>query len=202
MRKTPPQQQRVYRRSRADLGHDVYVSISTLLCITLLIFLAQPVGLMADALVTTIGATQAGRLEQISRDIERRMERSSGTPLADKLEDALAKVNAAADKLRLARPDRQGALGELEGAVGDLEATVSAGQQRRGGSFDVMDSIAGAARDLANDAIGEARAGRRNASKITEARQALARGDARRRARGFKDAVAAYKDAAAKAEGA
>ena len=147
-------------------------------------------------------APQAGQVERIAREIERRIARSPGTPLADKLEDALAKVNAAADKLRQARPDRQGALGELEGAVGDLDAAARAALQRRGAGLDLMNGIASAARELADDAIADAVARRGNPNKIAEARAAFARGDARRRAGGFKDALAAYKDASSKAEGA
>ena len=191
--------------------------VSSVLCVTSLMFVAHPVALkgersatpagadvylMADALVTTIDPRQAGQLERIAREIERRMARSPGTPLADKLEDALAKVNAAGEKLRQARPDRQGALGELEGAVGDLDAAASAAGQPRGAGVDLMDRIAGVARELAENAIRDALASRRNSSKIAEARAAFARGDARRRARGFKDALAAYKDASSKAEGA
>ena len=147
-------------------------------------------------------ASRAGQVEQTAREIERRIARSPGTPLADKLEDALAKVSAAADKLRQARPDRQGALGEIEGAVGDLDAAATAALQPRGAALDLMNGIAAVARDLADDAIAEAVARRGNPNEIADARAALARGDARRRARGFKDALAAYKDAASKAEGA
>ena len=179
-------------------------STSSLLCVTSVIFVTLPIGLHSERspLVTTVGATQARQLDRLAREIERRMARSPGTPLADKLEDALAKVNAASDKLQQARPDRQGALGELEGAAGDLEAAVSDGLQPRGAGVEMLDEIAGAARQLARDAIDDAAARRRNSSKVAEARAALARGDGRRRARGFKDAVAAYKDAASKAEGA
>ncbi len=173
-------------------------STSSVLFVTSIMFVA----LIPTPLVSTVGATQAGPLDRVARDIERRIERSPGTPLADKLEDALAKVKAARDKLEQARPDRQGALGELEGAAGDLDAAVSNGRQPGGAGVELMDRIAGAARQLARDAIDDAAARRGNSSKVAGAGLALARGDDRRRARGFKDAVAAYKDAASKAEGA
>lgn len=48
-----------------------------------------------------------------------------GTPLADKVEDALAKVESG--RAKLAQGDRQAALGALEGAAGDLQAAVKDG---------------------------------------------------------------------------
>ena len=45
-----------------------------------------------------------------------------GTPLADKVEDALQAVETALAELAGTPPDKQAAVGNLEGAAGDLEA--------------------------------------------------------------------------------
>jgi hypothetical protein len=157
--------------------------------------------------VGSVNATLQGpggaeeQLGDVAGDLEATAAANPGTPLSDKAEDALNKVEAARQKLQQTPPDRQGALGELEGAVGDLEAAVKDGLLAADGTA-LMNQIAGAARLLAEQAIEEARAGGGDAGKITEAEQALAEGDAQRAAGHFKDAVAKYKDAVAKAEGA
>jgi hypothetical protein len=157
--------------------------------------------------VGSVNATLQGpggaeeQLGDVAGDLEATLAANPGTPLSDKAEDALSKVEAAQQKLQQTPPDRQGALGELEGAVGDLEAAVKDGLLAADGTA-LMNQIAGAARLVADQAIEEAIAGGGDAGKITEAQQALAEGDARRAAGHFKDAVAKYKDAVAKAEGA
>ena len=65
-----------------------------------------------------------------------------------------------------------------------------------------LERIAGAARLLAVEAIEEAEDVGGDAAKIAEAKDALAKGDERVDAKRFKDAVAKYKDALSKAEGA
>ena len=65
-----------------------------------------------------------------------------------------------------------------------------------------MDALAGIARQLAQASIDAATARGGDSVKIGEATGALASGDALRSAGGFKVAVALYKDAISKAEGA
>ena len=65
-----------------------------------------------------------------------------------------------------------------------------------------MDQFAAIARQLAVDAIDQAIAQGGDSGEINDAQQALAEGDALRASEAFKDAVANYKDALAKAEGA
>jgi hypothetical protein len=101
-----------------------------------------------------------------------------------KLEDVLAKVESALEKLD--EGDRQGAAGDIEGAAGDLEAAVKTG---------VVATAVG-------NRIEEAKAGGGDAAKIDEAERSLARGDARLGSGEFKKAIAKYKDALSKAEGA
>ena len=123
-------------------------------------------------------------------------------PFAGKLLNAFDKVRAAAQKLTTTPPDRQGALGELKSAVGDLEAAVKGGQLSATLGASLIDRICASSRALAQDAISEATARGGKAAKINQARQALATADARRAAGQFKDAIAGYKDAVSKAEGA
>ena len=123
-----------------------------------------------------------------------------GTPLADKLEDAIAKLDDAAAELDKTPPDNQAALGSIEGAVGDIEAAVSSGllDPEQGGQL--MDQLAEVARSMAQNALNEAIAESGDPVVINDAQQALAEGDALRAAGAYKDAVNKYKDALAKAE--
>jgi predicted extracellular nuclease len=137
-------------------------------------------------------------IEELIDDLEALLA-SAGKKLEDKLEDAIANLRQALRKLG---NDRQGAAGELEGAAGDLEAAVKSKLlgAAQGNAF--LDRIAGAARLLAVEAIEEAEDAGGDASKIEQAKRALAQGDTRLDANRFKAAVAKYKDALSKAEGA
>ncbi len=131
-----------------------------------------------------------------------------GTPLADKLEDALASVETALDELNKEPPDNQAAVGNMEGAVGSIcDAVLDEGLDPDQGT-ELMDKLAGVARQLAVEAIDEAIAAGGDQDAIDEAEATLVVGDALRElgnsgvCEAFKDAVNAYKDALAKAEGA
>ena len=141
-------------------------------------------------------------LADVAAALEAIVAANPGTRLADKVEDALAEVEVALAKLSQTPPDRAGSLGAIEGAAGDLEAAVKARLLGSAQGTELLDRLAHAARLLAVEAIGEARARGGSARKIASAEQALARGDTRRASGRFKQAVAAYKDAVAKAEGA
>ena len=149
------------------------------------------------AIGTTGEAVEA--LESTAPMLQQIVDLSPGTPLADKVEDGLAKVQTVLEELAKDPPDTQAALGTLEGAVGDLAAAEDEGL---GQGTALMDQLAGIARALAQIAIADAVAQGGEADKISDAQEALADGDALRAAFGFKDAVARYKDAVAKAEGA
>ena len=111
---------------------------------------------------------------------------NSGTPLAGKVEDALGKVQTALEELAKDPPDTQAALGNLEGTVGDLEAALDEGVTQ---ATAVMIQIAGIARALAEEAIGDAIAQGGDPDKVAEAQDALAGGDVLRANETFKDAV-------------
>ncbi len=125
-----------------------------------------------------------------------------GTPLADKVEDAVTKLQTALQELSESPPDNQATMGTLEGAVGDLEAAVQDGLLDSGQGNQLMGQLTEIARVLAVEAIDEAIAQGGDAGEIGDAQQAVAEGDTLRASGAFKDAVNQYKDALAKAEGA
>jgi hypothetical protein len=120
-----------------------------------------------------------------------------------RLEDALTKVEGAREELARTPPDRTAALGQLEGVVGNLEEAVSDGELSPFG-YDIIVRvlISHAARLAADQAIAEAKARGGNAEVIAEAEAALAKGDQKRAAREFTDAVAQYRKACKTATGA
>jgi hypothetical protein len=121
---------------------------------------------------------------------------------SDKLEDARDKLRKALDELNKTPPARQAAMGAIEGAMGDLEAAAAEGHLDASQRTRILDRVTGAARQLAVDAIKEATARGGDQAKIAEANAYLNEGDALRAATSFKAAVAKYKDALSKAEGA
>lgn len=125
-----------------------------------------------------------------------------GTPLADKIDDALAKLGTARAELAKQPPDRQAALGALEGAAGDIEAAVQDGLLGAGQATPVLKQLAAVAHLLASTEIEEAVARGGRAAEIEKAQQALAAGEARESAGAYKDAINRYKDALAIAEDA
>ena len=116
--------------------------------------------------------------------------------------DAASKLETALTELAKSPPDNQAAVGNIEGAVAELEVAVSEGLLDLAQGTFLIDQLAGVARQLAETAIGEAITRGGDAGDINEAEMFLLQGDALRMAGGFKDAVNAYKDALAKAEGA
>ena len=125
-----------------------------------------------------------------------------GTPLADKLEDALDKLQTALDEFDKDPPDNQAAIGNIEGAVGDIEAAVNDGLMELGQGTELLDQLAMIARQIAVDALEAALAEGGEADEIADAQEALAEGGALKSLGAFKGAVNKYKDALAKAESA
>jgi subtilisin family serine protease len=142
----------------------------------------------------------AETLESIIDDLEEQIETDRGR--SDKLEDVISKLETALDELGKTPPALQSALGAIEGAVGELEAAVSSGYLDSETGTVYMSRVTAAARQLTVDAIDGATARGGNAGKIDEAERSLSEGDALRAGGSYKSAVAKYKDAAAKAEGA
>lgn len=124
------------------------------------------------------------------------------TPLGSKVRDALLKLKQALTKLT--DGDNLGAMGEIVGTVGDLEAAVKDNGLGSQGTL-LMDNLAGAALQLAENAIADAIASVPTGvtplpSEITDAQQFVIVGDGLRAIPEFKNAVAKYNAAKAKAE--
>lgn len=142
----------------------------------------------------------AALIEDVRGDLQELADDNPNTPLGDKAEDVAGKLAAALAELAKAPPDGGAALGNLEGAVGDLEAMVKDGLRSETDGEALMDTLAGAARLVAVQAIDGAGGG--EPDKLAEAGHALAEGDALRGHDRFKEAIGKYKDALAKAESA
>ena len=84
----------------------------------------QATGSFAVIVSEPIGEPTIPPLVRIANELGEIVAANPGTPLADKIEDVLAKVETAIRLLEQAPPDRVGALGALEGAVGDLQSAV------------------------------------------------------------------------------
>jgi WD40 repeat protein/HYR domain-containing protein len=112
-----------------------------------------------------------------------------------RLGDALTKVEAAREEFARTPPDRSAALGDQLGVMDNLAAAVTEGELSNFGFNVLAPQVAHVARLAADQAIAEAEARGGNAAAIAEAQDALAKGDAKRAAREFSDAVAQYRKA-------
>jgi hypothetical protein len=106
----------------------------------------------------------AETLERVAEDLETLIEGDRGR--SDKLEDVVDKLEAALAELRKTPPARQSAMGAIEGAVGELEAAVSSGYLERETGTAFTNRVAGAARQLAVDAIAAASGGGASPAKL------------------------------------
>jgi hypothetical protein len=143
----------------------------------------------------------------LAEELDRLIEETCDSKLADKAEDARDKIDEAAEKLAKDPPDRQATAGGIEGAIGDLAAAVDDGCFEPEHGVGIMDDLLGVSRELAVEALDVA-SDRGKRDEIHEAEKFLAKGDSARRQgrRGsldaFKDAAKWYKDALAKSESA
>lgn len=148
--------------------------------------------IIACAVRTALSSIEAQLAAMINAD--------PGSRLADKIEDALAKLRQAFAKWNAG--DLQGALGALEGAAGDLEAALEDNLLSAAVAGPLLNEIAGIARSLAQQQIDAAIARGGSASKINLALGSLAAGDSLLASGQYKNACAKYKDALSKAQGA
>lgn len=159
-------------------------------------------GTPAGASVTPEGCTPNQAIEDVISDLEAMIAANSGTPLADKLEDALDKAEKALMELAKTPPHPKNAAGAIKNAVGDLEAAMKDGLLSAAQGNQLMLRLLSASRLLASEAIDDAIAAGGQASKIQEAQQSLAQGDALRATGAYKDTGNKYEDAISQAEGA
>jgi hypothetical protein len=124
------------------------------------------------------------------------------TPLANKLEGALDKLEKADIELAKTPPDREAALNNIEDAIGDVEAAVEQGLLAAARGNTIMLLLADEARSIAQTAIAEAIERGGELAKIVDAERRLAEGDVHLAASAYKQAAGRYRDALSKAESA
>ena len=149
-----------------------------------------------------VTTTAAEQIDATAGELESIVVGNPGTPLADKVEDALAKTRKAASELDKTTPDQEAAIGALEGAVGDLEAVVKDGLLDATAGARHIGQLVVAGRQLATQTLDQAIARGRHADKIREAQKSVAEGDGLRSSGRAKDALGKYKDALSKARSA
>ena len=132
-------------------------------------------------------------------EIENILDDPINQEVAEKAQGASNSLQIALDELN--KDDIQAAAGNIEGAIGDIEAAINEGLDAIVGA-QLMDDLAGIAKQLAEDAIAQAVDNSGDPDKIEEAEASLAEGDALRVPGTYKDAANKYKDALAQAEGA
>ena len=81
----------------------------------------QPIG------IAIVPAADGVKVEDLSPILQDIVENNPGTPLADKVGNAAASLQTAAEELDKTPPDGQAAVGNIEGAVGDVQAAVDDG---------------------------------------------------------------------------
>jgi hypothetical protein len=127
--------------------------------------------------------------------VEEIVDQNPGTPLADKVEDGLAKLEEGFARLAGSPPARAAAVGAFEGAAGDFQDSIAAGLLPAGYGKGLLSRIAGVSRYQATSAASENACSAKVPSKLTEAAKYLAVGDSKRASGKIKDAVAAYRTA-------
>ncbi len=125
--------------------------------------------------------------------VEDIVNQNPGTPLADKVEDALLTLEEAFDALRGGAVERAEAVSYFVSAAGDLEAAVKDKLLAVGYGNGLLNRIVGVARHQATSAAAENACAAAVPSKRSEAASYLASGDSLRAAGRYKDASDAYK---------
>jgi len=140
--------------------------------------------------------------EYVIKEIDNFIAPYFGTPVEEKLSDAMDKLDTALEELNKSPPDNEAAVGNMEGAVGEIEAAVDEAMNLADAT-QLMDNLAEIARQMANAAINLAISQPdSDQEKISDAQEYLAEGDLLRASGDFKDAVNEYKGALSEAKGA
>jgi hypothetical protein len=130
------------------------------------------------------------------------LSQNPGTPLADKIEDALASLENGFAELALSPPARDEAVGYFESASGDLEAAVDDDLLDASYGGGLLNRIAGVARHQAKTVLVANACSPAQGSQLTAAWTLLVQADVYRAAGRYKDACARYKTAVVVAEDA
>jgi predicted extracellular nuclease len=152
-------------------------------------------------LCADLTACATDRLADVVEEVEAMRASASGRTRA-RLGDVLEELEQALASLTAPRPNRAKAASHAEAAAAELQAAVRQGLVADSQANGVLDRLARAMRLLAVDAIEEAKARDGDATTIDEAEKDLAKGDARRLAGQFTNAIASYREAILRAENA
>jgi hypothetical protein len=125
-----------------------------------------------------------------------------GTELADKVEDALAKLEVAFAELAKVPSDRLAAVGQIEGALAEVKGTVDEGLLPPGYGIGLVNRVLGVARFQATTVIDANSCHVKKPKELSEAKKKQAEGDKKRAEYKYKEACAKYKEAIDKAEDA
>jgi subtilisin family serine protease len=143
--------------------------------------------------------TPRDALSDLAGELRGIVDSNPGSSLADKVEDALAKAEAALREFDKTPPDLPAVAGNIEGAIGDLEAAVKDGLLPAAQGVALMDDLAAVSRRIADEALALSLARGCDPSLIGEPQSLFAQADSLRAAGHFKDAAGKYKDALSKA---
>ena len=164
-------------------------------------------GTAAGSAVDPNGCSNVEAIQGLNNELQQIVNINSGTPLADKVDDAADKVQTAVSELTKTPPDNLAAVGNIEGAVGDLIAAVNDNGLDLNVGIELMNQLVAVAGQIAQDALDEATACDPTNPDLVFAQQSMNSGDALRASglsgpvEDFKNAVNAYKDALAIAQG-
>ena len=138
-----------------------------------------------------VPATLAQAIQPTIDELQEIVDANPGTPLEDKLEDAIEKLETSV--VEHAKPDYFATIGALGVATGDLQAAIDAGlydpEQQL---IDIMDYITGISRVIADGTLIQSIADSIDPVLIAGAQQALADGDALRAAGQYEFANTKY----------
>jgi hypothetical protein len=130
------------------------------------------------------------------------LSQNPGTPLADRVEDALASLENGFAELALTPPARDEAVGYFASASGDLEAAIDDDLLDASYGRGLLNRIAGVARHQAKSAIVANQCSPAQGGQLTAAWSLLIQADVFRAAGRFEDACAKYGLAVVQAEDA
>jgi PKD repeat protein len=157
-------------------------------------------------IITVLSSEQA--TQDLIEEIEEIIDNNPGTPLAEKMQDALDKLNEALEELSKEPPENQAAVEEIERSMEEIEDAVTAELLDLDEGTELMDLLVRIARQLAVNAIEDAIDRGGDPEKIEEAQDYLEEGDDLRASglsgnlEDFAKAVDKYKDALSKTDSA
>ena len=153
--------------------------------------------------IVECGVEAIDKIQEVIDDFQGIVADPSTDPdLADRVQDAIAELQDALDELNETPPDNADAVGSIGNSVEELQDAIDEGLDPTQAT-QLMDQLAGIARQIAVDAIDQAASTPgSDPDAIQEAQDLLAEGDTLRVAGAFEDAVEIFEEAVDEAEDA